>query len=187
MSPLPPHTRTVRRTVTVGGMTKAELLAELQRHGVQMNEAGRNLFASDLFQTSATRRTIETVEFSVLDLGFPQGSTMPQLHEAAAARGLTLCPMELGPHLRLQYLDQPEDFLGPPHCTHRAPSGSITIAAPHLSEDDDFPKGFYLRRNEGILWLRGYWSGLNHIYSPEDRLVFATAPAAGLTRKNRRL
>jgi hypothetical protein len=159
-------------------MTKAELFAELQHHGVQMNEAGHTLFASDLFQTSAVRRMIDTVELSVLDLGFAQGATMPEIHAAAIAGGLTLCPMELGPHLRLQFPEQPEDFLGPAHCVHRAPSGSLTIAAAYLLDDDGFPRGFYLRHNGGIRWLRGYRSGLDHVYAPEDRLIFG-CPARG--------
>ena len=165
--------------VAVGGMTKDDLLAELQRHGVQMNEAGQQLFASDLFQPSAVRRVTGTVEISVRDLGFADGATMPQLHAAAPSRGLTLPPVELGPYLRLHYLDQPEGFEGRHGCFHRAPPGSITIAAPHPAEDDEsFPKGFYLRRIEGVLWLRGYWSGLDHVYGPEDRLVFADAASA---------
>jgi hypothetical protein len=42
-----------------------------------------------------------------------------------------------------------------------------------LVEDDEFPKGFYLRRIDGVLWLRGYRSGPAHVWSPDDRLVFA--------------
>jgi hypothetical protein len=47
-----------------------------------------------------------------------------------------------------------------------APRGSLLRAQLGAS------KGFYLRRINGVLWLRGYRSGPEHIYSPEDRLVF---------------
>jgi hypothetical protein len=72
----------------------------------------------------------------------------------------------------LQYLDQPEGYWDQPVRHHQAPSGSITIASEPLSEDDDFPKGFYLRRIKGVLWLRGYRSGAEHIWEPGDHFLF---------------
>ncbi|MGH7867541.1 MAG: helicase [Candidatus Dormibacteraceae bacterium] len=162
----------VARTVQIGGETKEELLARLVRNGVQINEAGRVLFASDNFRTSKICAHLMTVELSVRDVGFPQGATMLEVYASAARLGLHLCPMELGPHLRLQFPDQPEGFLGQPVWKHRAPPGSIIIASEMLSEDDEFPKGFYLRRIKGVLWLRGYWSGCEQICHPEEHFVF---------------
>jgi hypothetical protein len=172
MSSIHSNRRAVCRAIVVGGMNKLELQEDLQRRGVEINEAGRTLFASDKFQTSDISRTIQTVEVSVFDLGYAQGATISRIHEASAASGLALCPLELGPHLRLQYLDQPEGCWGHPLSHHRAPSGSVTIVSKPLTEDHDFPKGFYLRRIKGTLWLRGYCSGPDHIWEPEDRLVF---------------
>lgn len=44
-----------------------------------------------------------------LDLGFAADSppTLGELYRKAAELGLSLCPPEVGPQLRLQYLDQP--------------------------------------------------------------------------------
>jgi hypothetical protein len=162
----------VGRTIVVGGRSKLEMLEDLQRHRVAMNEAGRTLFASDEFQTSDVRKNIDTVEVSVLDLGYDKGAGISQIHAAAAALDLDLCPMELGPHLRLQYLDQPEGYWNHPVTEHCAPPGAITIVSQRLNDDPDFPEGFYLRRIKGTLWLRGYCSGPEHIWAPEDRLVF---------------
>jgi hypothetical protein len=89
-----------------------------------------------------------------------------------------LCPLELGPHPRLQFLDQPEGHLGHPSSKHRAPHGSITVASRPLTEDYETPKGFYLRRIDGVLWLRGYCSAPDDIWNPEDRLVFCRPPRA---------
>ena len=72
----------------------------------------------------------------------------------------------------MQYPDQPEGYLGEPVRRHQAPYGAITIALEILTEDDDFPKGFYLRRIKGVLWLRGYRSGPQHIYEHDDHFVF---------------
>ena len=163
----------VARTVQIGGLTKAELLERLAQNGVAINEAGSVLFASDQFITSDVPTYLRTVELSVRNLGFPEGTTTSDVYTSAIRLGLRLCPMELGPHLRLQFLDQPEGFLGQPVWQHRAPPGSIIIASEILSEEDEFPKGFYLRRIEGTLWLRGYWSGHEHICDPEDHFVFS--------------
>lgn len=57
--------------------------------------------------------------------------------------------------LRLEYLNQPD---GP----------YLTVASHRPNEDENFPNGFYLRKFENALWLRGYradgfsgWPGSN--------------------------
>jgi len=47
------------------------------------------------------------------------------------------------------------------------------VASAPLAQDDETPKGFYLRRIEGVLWLRGYRSWPGHIWSPQDMFVFS--------------
>ena len=107
-----------------------------------------------------------------MDLGFPDGATTAQLFKRASELGLELCPPELGPHLRLEYLDQPEGYSGNASQQNKAPSGSITIASEILTKEDDFPKGFYLRRINGVLWLRGYITDALHVWKPEDHFIF---------------
>jgi hypothetical protein len=170
-----PDCSAIIRTVPVGGLAKSELLQALQRNAILMNESAEQLFASDHFTTAATRYVITTVELTVRDLGFGRGSTIAEIYARAGVLGLGLCPLELGPHLRLQYLDQPEGYWGQPVRQHRAPAGSITIASEPLTEDDDLPKGFYLRRIKGVLWLRGYRSGPGHVWDADDRFIFQQA------------
>jgi hypothetical protein len=167
-----PNCPAITRTVTVGGLTKSELIQELQRNAISMNESAESLFASEHFTISGPRYAVTTVELTVRDLGFPQGATIAEIYARAEALGLGLCPLELGPHLRLQYLDQPEGYWGQPVRQHQAPSGSITIASEKFTEDDNVPKGFYLRRIKGELWLRGYRSGPEHVWEPDDHFIF---------------
>lgn len=176
-----PDCPAVVRTVRVGGMSKNELLAALRDHDIQLNDYGRSLFAHSGFTTSLVASRVETVELAVADLGFAQGATMARIHQRATELGLSLCPLELGPHLRLQVLDQPEGHLGHPPSKHRAPPGSITVASRPLSDDHATPKGFYLRRIDGVLWLRGYRSAPDDLWSPDDRLAFCRRNAAGAT------
>ena len=105
--PLYPACPTITRIVSVGGWTKAELLQALQRNAIALNASAECIFASDQFTTAATCSIVTTVELTVRDLGFPRGATSAELYLRAGALGLGLCPLELGPHLRLQYLDQP--------------------------------------------------------------------------------
>lgn len=170
--PIYPDCPTVIRVVTVGGLTKAELLQQLRNNAISLNEYAERLFASERFTTAPTRYPLTTVELTVRDLGFPQGATTTDIYARAAALGLRLCPLELGPYFRLDYLDQPEGYWGQPLRQHQAPSGSITIASEPLLQDDDFPKGFYVRRIKGELWLRGYRDGPEHVWEADDHLLF---------------
>jgi len=170
--PICPDYQPVRRVIHVGGRSGRELLEDLERAAVEINEFGLMLLTSAAFKASENRYPLVTVELTVRNLGFPQGAMISAICKMAENVGLSLCPVELGPHLRLQYLDQPEGSLGQPSSEHRAPPGSITIASEALEEGDDFPKGFYLRRIKGALWLRGYRSDSEHIWDPEDHLIF---------------
>jgi hypothetical protein len=171
-----PHCPFIIRTVQVGGLTKTELIHALQRNAIALNAAGETLFASDQFTTAVTRSAVTTVELTVGQLGFPQGATSAEIYARAGTLGLALCPLELGPYLRLQYRDQPEGYWGQPVVRHQAPPGSITIASAPLTDDDDVPKGFYLRRIEGVLWLRGYRARPEHVWAAADHVVFVTHP-----------
>jgi hypothetical protein len=162
----------ITRTVEVGGLTKAQLIQKLQQYSISMNEYGERLLADNKFTTSDSKYSLQTVELTVGNLGFPEGATTTQIFKRASELGLELCPHELGPYLRLVYLDQSEGYLGNPLQRHQAPSGSITIASEILTEDDDFPKGFYLRRINGVLWLRGYRADHLHVWNPYDHFIF---------------
>ncbi|MEK4091478.1 MULTISPECIES: helicase [unclassified Viridibacillus] len=167
-----PDCPVLARTVEVGGITKSQLIQKLQQHSILMNEYGERLIADEKFTTSDTKYSLQTVELTVSNLGFPDGASTTQIFKRASDLGLELCPLELGAHLRLEYLDQPEGYSGSPIQRHQAPSGSITIASEILKEDDDFPKGFYLRRINGVLWLRGYRADHLHIWNHDDHFIF---------------
>lgn len=168
-----PNGSFVTRAVRVGGTRKPALLDALEAQHVALNPAARVLFADSRFITTEVSSVIETVELSVAALGLLDGGTSAQLFERARELGLSLCPLELGPHLRLQWLDQPDGSVGFAPTQHRAPPGSVTVASRALSDETDVPKGFYLRKIEGVLWLRGYWCDDENVWNPDDRFVFA--------------
>lgn len=158
--------------VRIGGMSKPELLRALREQGVLLNVAAEALFEDVRFTTLDRQHVVPIVAVSVAGLGFGEGAVHAQIVARARELGLAECPLELGPHLRLQFPDQPcvdED----PRTRGRAPRGALTIASPPLDDLDETPKGFYLRRTTDACWLRGYWSWPGHVWSAEDVLVFA--------------
>jgi hypothetical protein len=167
-----PHCAMEIRVVEVGGLSKLQLKHKLQQCSIRMNEYGIKLLDVEKFIISPTKRQLETVEILVRNLGFTDGATTSQLFQMADTLGLQLCPIDLGPFLRIQYLDQPETCTSSPEKGNQAPSGSLTIASEALSEDDYFPKGFYLRRTNDELWLRGYIADDLHEWNPYDRFIF---------------
>jgi len=169
--------RAMPRAVRVGGMSKSELLQALRESNIHLNQAAEALFADQRFITLSRHQVIEVAALSVADLGFEGGATYRQLTARARESGLVECPLELGPHLRMQFPDQPEDARNLPMTHGKAPPDSITVASSPLDDSDETAKGFYLRRVDGVLWLRGYWSWPGHIWSPEDVLVFSRAIA----------
>ncbi len=97
---------------------------------------------------------------SLTEIGLPEGGRYQEIVEHAAKAGLEPCPLELAAHLRLQYLDQPDGRY-------------LTVASVELRPGPETPNGFYLRRLDGDLWLRGYESGPENVYAPDfSRFAF---------------
>ncbi len=167
-----PNCPFVTRTLEIGGLTKSQLIRKMQQQSISMNEYAKRLFADEKFTTSDTKYSLQIVKIAVEDLDFSDGATLSQIFKKASELGLELCPLEVGPHLRLEYLEQPEGDSRNPSHQHQAPSGSITIASEIISKDDYFPKGFYLRKINDVLWLRGYIADDLHVWNPNDQFIF---------------
>lgn len=166
------------RKMEIGSYIGQELHEALLQKGIALNEYAELLLASDDLKPSVVPYIITTVTVTPHQLGLTDGGTMPQILAQAKEHGLLPCPLELGPYLRLQFLDQPEGSLGKPVREKRAPFGALTIASEKLREDPDFPRGFYLRCIEGTLWLRGYRADDEHQYDAEDAFVFSLPAVA---------
>ena len=147
-------------TLTIEPTTKASLIARLTGAGVQLNAYARELFEEERFVPRDVRYTITLVQRTVASLGFEHGAIYEEVVAAAAERGLSECPLEVAAHLRLAWLEQPS---GP----------YLTIASEKPRVGDMFPNGFYLRRREDGIWLRGYRASPDWVCPPEFLLMFA--------------
>lgn len=166
-----PSCETINRTFEVGGLSKRQLIQKLKQNSILLNKFAEQLLADDHFTVSDKVYSIKTVELTVRNLGFPEGGILAHFYRKAIKLGLKLCPLELAPYVRLAYQNQSDGNLNRDQ-QHKAPYVSITIASRTLTEDDKFPKGFYLRKVDGILWLRGYVCDDTHIWEPDDRFIF---------------
>jgi hypothetical protein len=175
---MPPLQSTSRHHVSLGGVGKTELLRQLRETGVQLNPLALQLFSLSAFETSTELNRVAVEVVSVKDLGLSEGGTFGDITVTAEKHGLLLCPLELGPHLRLAYRNQEEGSIGKAPTKNCAPPGSVTIASAPVSTDEDLPRGFYLRVIEGTLWLRGYRSWPGHISSPQDHFAFVVRSGA---------
>jgi hypothetical protein len=156
--------------LSVGGLSRRELLAALRKLGVRLNASAEVLLNSDAFDGQRLE-SFYVVQHTVAQLGFTDGANLSSIIDTGRETGLSLCPATTGPYLRLVMIDQPT---APDSVMSNgsAPSGSITVAAAPLRNEDDYPKGFYLRSVDGVLWLRGYRASDRHVWSPHDRLAF---------------
>jgi hypothetical protein len=73
-----------------------------------LGDSAAEIIGRPAFRLSRARADVDLVVLSVSELGFKdEGATMAEIHARAQQLGLELCPAEVGPQLRLQYLDQP--------------------------------------------------------------------------------
>lgn len=143
-----------RTDLSIGGVTKEALRHRLTCASISLNLYAEVLFDAPDFTVFDAERRIRLVTLSLDELGLHAGGSLQAIFERAESRGYTLCPLEVAPHLRLLFLDQ-------------SPGPYLTVASPRPRPDDmDFPAGFYLRRLEDGLWLRGYRTDDDWIWPP---------------------
>lgn len=160
-----------------GGTTRREIQAALAEAGVLTNEFADHLLALNVFDDVPTGYV--DIAFVTAATVHPQGpASFTTLMRAARAAGFKQPPIECAPWLRLavDQDDAPDSDLSAGH----SPSGAVVIASAPVDDDDDFPKGFYLRRVDGSPWLRGHRFTDEYLFPPET--VFALAVAREIQR-----
>jgi len=75
---------------------------------IVIGDSADEILGRPAFTFVRTPRTLNLVVRSVGELGFSvPGATLADVHAQALRLGFELCPEEVGPQLRLQYLNQP--------------------------------------------------------------------------------
>ena len=167
---MPDSPRIERLEVGVGGLSQRQLRDSLSSRGILVNGLAEILIEDVIVEDHAFHPVVVT-ERTVAELGLPFGATLTQIFDFAQHQGLTLCPVDTAPYLRLALIEQAESR-NSVMSSGSAPDGGLTVAATVLSKDDEYPKGFYLRVVDGQAWLRGYRCDDEHVWSPDDRFIF---------------
>lgn len=101
-----PREFTIWKTIKIGiCKTSDEYCAVLRVNGQKIGKWGRYIL--DEISYSQKETCLDLVTLSAADLGFKSDTTNADVFRKAVEVGLELCPAEVGPALRLQYVAQP--------------------------------------------------------------------------------
>jgi hypothetical protein len=155
-----PEGKIQKYETTIGGKTKDSLVSELQKKDIYISDYAKDLLNSPDFKTSKSTEELDLVRLTVGDLGFTNGATTDQIYSKAEEFGLGLCPAEVGPHLRLEYDDQP--------------SGDwMYIAMKQIADRDGYPGVFLLYRNGAELELYARHAEPSYRWNADRQFVFS--------------
>jgi hypothetical protein len=100
--------RQVWKRITLGRYRGVNALREaLDAARVRIGDMADEILGRPAFSFSTIPVTVDLVMLSPKDLGFAHAASFAEIDQRAAQHGLELCPAEVGPLLRLAYLDQP--------------------------------------------------------------------------------
>jgi hypothetical protein len=151
------------RTVKLGMGPKSlpDFRDAFRRFNCKIDSFAEDLLYGPNFVVSSEKMEIELVVISVAELGFKDGATRADIYKRALELGLELCPCEVGPQLRLQYLDQP--------CREWLMIGAESI----VNLDNDFGVfGIECFHGDGSRWLHGHRDEPDKVWHADNHWVF---------------
>jgi hypothetical protein len=99
------------KTITIGeykGANAVRAAIDAAPCPIAMGDWADEILGRPAFPFSRAKLDIDLVVVSAAELGFgPDGASLRDIYARADTFGLDLCPAEVGPILRLNYLDQP--------------------------------------------------------------------------------
>ena len=155
-----PETPIRKFGLEIGGRAVKELEQQLGDNNVKLADYSQDVLRSKDFPTLKNREQIDLVRLKVRDLFLDENPhTTDEIYRKAEEFGLELCPAEVGPNLRLKYMDQPMNEW-------------LYIAMEPIADRYGDPYVFSLVRRADGAWLDDYWAYPFSPWSPVDELVF---------------
>ena len=111
------------------------------------------------FKTSKKPEQANLIHLKVRDLFGNQNATLDEIYKKAEEVGLELCPPEVGPHLRLNYKNQPLNE-------------GVRIAMKPISNPDGISVLFLLERDSVGVWRNDDWVWPDNRWDPDHEFVF---------------
>lgn len=99
----------VWKTIKLGTGLKnaAEFCRILRERRCKISNWANDILGKPEFKVASKEIEVDLVKVTAGELGFKQGARRGQIYERTKELDLDLCPAEVGPQLRLQYMDQP--------------------------------------------------------------------------------
>jgi hypothetical protein len=130
----------------------------LEQSGARIGDWASNILNKT--KLSKSRQSLDLVDASVEELGFPQGAQLQDIYEAGNKQGWDLCPDEAA----AQYLRQHGKDLKP---------GEVLIFAMEPIKDSDGGLGlFYVGHDDDDRWLHAYGGSPDSRWYADFRFVF---------------
>lgn len=127
----------------------------LDAYGILTNDYAEEFFAHPCFKVGYPREISLTIAL-LEEIGLDSGAALNEIFMHIPKVNLKPCASSVGLFLRLAWLDQPQSQNSIISGTHSSPDMAVTVLSEILEEDDNFPKGLYLRNVDSNLLLRGY-------------------------------
>jgi len=127
--------------------------------GKKVSEWAKDMLGKKAFTAASQEMKVELVKLTVRDLGFAETTRYDKICERALQLGLQLCPNEVGPQLRLQYVDQPNgEWIWVAMEAIRASDGDLSL--------------FGVEHDGNDLWLNGSCADPGDLFDPDNTFVF---------------
>lgn len=148
------------KTLKLGTHKSAkELRKAMEQAGCNISDWAGGMLKQNAFTVAGQETDIDLVVVSVAELRFATGATRKDIYERAIQLGLALCPAEVGPQLRLQYLDQPMDEW-------------LRIAMEPITDSDGGLSVFRVAHDGDGPWLRSDRGRPGSVWRAGNRWVF---------------
>ena len=150
------------KTIEIGFHKDADAYrSALEDNGFRIRECANDIMGKPAFTVSDQPTSVDLVLITVAELGFPKESaTRSDIYKRVFELDLEACPPEVGPQLRLQYMDQPDGeslFVGMEPIANSY--GDLTI--------------FCVGRDGSSCWLRGCSSISGNFVFDNSQWIFA--------------
>ncbi|MBI2473187.1 hypothetical protein HYV70_01375 [Candidatus Uhrbacteria bacterium] len=164
-----------RQSIEIGGKDERELKELLEGNWYEIYSYTKSMMEHEDFKRSLREadpkqpdwkkwklKSLEEaklVRLRVEDLGFSSGATTDQIYARAEELGLELCPPEVGPQFRLQYVNQPMNEY-------------VYVGMKQISDSDGSRRVFSVGRGDGGSWLNGNWALPTDRWAANNQFVF---------------
>lgn len=151
----------VWKTVKLGtGLTTADDFRKaLKTQGCRIGDLANDILGKPAFIASESETEADLVKVTVAELGFKEGARYDKICVRGQEFGLKLCPNEVGPQLRIQYLDQPFGEW-------------LIVAMEPISGSDGRPEVWCVARHGRGSWLSTGYGDPEHFWNPGGTFVF---------------